>query len=604
MALQTKTYSVDKNTFTLRLTLTENSTSISGNTSSVSYKLELISTTKDFYNFGVGAKIEIDGRVVASRNRGDASSRVNLPVRSSVTLLSGSTSIGHENGGEKTIDFDYSIDMALVSYTPGPMSGSDSMELTTIPRGATITSAPNFTDEDNPKITISNPAGVTVEAGIYMPNGLTELAAYREATVPSYTFQLTDTDRNAIRKANTTANSFQVRFYVRSTVGGQTFRNYVAKTVTIKNPAPTLSPSIVDVNASTVALTGDNNVMVRYVSNAQITTGAQAVKFATLKSVKVMCGGKSLSGDGTISGVEFGSFQISATDSRGNTTTQTVKKTLIEYITPTCYIDEGVPNALGEYDFSTSGSAWNGDFGDTINTLTAEYRYRLRGAEDWGEWLPMTVQTNGNNYTATAHVTGLDYTATYEFQGRVSDKLNTAESSVKVVSSIPTFDWGPNDFNFNVPVFMTEHLEDGSSVVHSLLGAGCTAHMGKNLGTVSDNVIAPMTVMDSQTGGFKLSGNGIEVPSDGFYVVAGQIMVSDGAKGFYLGLQIDGTNHGYILDSYTSFPIGYGVITSVPTVVYLKSGEVVTMTARMSAASSGALINANARTKITILKVF
>lgn len=48
MALQTKTYTATNNGFTLELTLVENSTSTSANTSSIGYTLKLKSTSKDF----------------------------------------------------------------------------------------------------------------------------------------------------------------------------------------------------------------------------------------------------------------------------------------------------------------------------------------------------------------------------------------------------------------------------------------------------------------------------------------------------------------------------------------------------------------------------
>lgn len=598
MALQTKTFDVSNNTFTLRLTVTENSTSTSGNSSSVSYKLELISTTKDFYNFAVGRNVYLDGRLVASIPRGDSSSRVNLPTRSSVTLLSGSTTIGHDNEGNKTISVSYSIDMAAASYTPGPMSGSGSMPLTKIPRGATISSAPNFNDEENPVVKVNNPAGVKVQLGIFK-DSTHAIADYREISGTSYTFNLTNAERNLLRQVSTTSNTAQVRFYVKSTVGGQQFIFFTTRTLTIKNPAPTLSPTVEDVNPMTVALTGDPSVMVRYASKSQIITGAQAVKFATLKSVKVTNGSKSISSDGTISGVEFGSFQISATDSRGNTTTQTVKKTLVEYVAPTCYIGEGTPNAVGEYDFTTSGTAWNGDFGADVNLLTAEYRYRLQGG-DWGEWLPMTVKTNGNSYTATVHVEGLDYTDMYEFQGRITDRLNVAESTTKMVTSIPIYDFGKNDFNFNVSVFLTKYLEDGTKEVHGLSRCGMTARIARTLTGISTQTEVPMgTVLDSG-GGCELVDGGIRVPNDGLYIVAGAVHYTGGTDKLWSGTAV---LVGFAEKSvaYTALASGMGTVVAPTVVVQLSAGDIV----KLRADATGKITVGNdSRTRLTVAQIY
>jgi hypothetical protein len=41
---------------------------------------------------------------------------------------------------------------------------------------------------------------------------------------------------------------------------------------------------------------------------------------------------------------------------------------------------------------------------------------------------------------------------TYTFQAKAVDRLEEILSAEKVVSTIPVFDWGHDDFNFNVPV--------------------------------------------------------------------------------------------------------------------------------------------------------
>lgn len=598
MALQTKVYTKTSNTFTLELTLVENSTSTSNNTSSISYTLKLKSTTKDFYDYGVGATVVLDGRTVATRDRYSAS-KIGIGTYSSVTLLAGTTTVTHDSDGEKTMSIRYTLDMASASYTPGPMDASGSMTLTSIGRGATITSAPNFTDEDSPKIEFSNPAGGTVQVGIYKTDGYTALASYRTATGSSYTFYFTSSEISALQKADTTKNSTTVRFYIKSVVGSQTFIKSVERTLTIANPYPTLNPTVYDSNSSTTSLTGNSAKIVKFASNAVCTFNASAVKGATIKSRKVTCSGQSLTGDGTIYGAQSNVFVFTVTDSRGNTTTNTITKTLVDYIVPTCYIANGTPSASGQYSLKVIGSAFNGSFGYYSNTLSVYYRYRVKDYGSWSGWYSMAVSRDGIEYTATTIVYNLDYQQDYDFQAKAVDRLNTIESGQSPVIFTPIADWSKNDFNFNVPVTVTL---DGKK--HNILGAGCTAHMGSNLGTVSSNVQAPMTVMDASYGGMSLSGGGIVVPEDGLYMVSGQIMVSDGANGHYLGLQINGSYSGTILDAYVGFSVGYGVIASVPTIVQLQAGETLNMYARMSNATSGVIVNANTRTKMTVVKVF
>lgn len=453
MALQTKTYTQSSNSFTLELTLVEQSTSTAGNSSTLSYTLKLKSTTKNFAQYGVGAAVKLDNQTVAVRDRGSAP-KITLGTYSEVTLLSGTHTVAHTSDGSKVMALAYSLDMASASYTPGPMSGSGTMTLTKIPRGATITSAPNFTDEDDPVVKVSNPAGVSVQLGIFK-DSTHALADYRTISGTSYTFRLTLAEREAMRRVDTTKNTAQVRFYVKSTVGGQTFITYLTRTLTIQTPAPTLNPTVEDVNPTTLALTGESGNLVKYHSQVAVKTGAQAVKGASLVRQSVTCGSHTLTGDGTLEGVESGTIVVSATDSRGNTTTKTVERKLVGYVRLSCTLGQGTPDASGRFDLEVAGACYYGSFGEADNTLTVEYRYRAQGTEAWGAWTAVDRTTPmGFTYVAHATVEGLDYQTAYEFQARAEDALEQVESEVKVVKASPGFDWGKDDFAFHIPVYI------------------------------------------------------------------------------------------------------------------------------------------------------
>ena len=452
MALQTKTYTKSSNTYTLELTVVEQSISTAGNTSTISYTLKLKSTTKNFAMYGVGAKTIFDGKTVGERNR-DTAPKVTLNTRSEVTLLSGTTTVAHRDDGSKSMAVAFSLDMASASYTPGPMSGSDTMTLTQIPRGATITSASDFTDEGSPTVKYSNPGGADMELCIKSEDESKILVEYRGVTGSSYTFSFSQAERQSLQ-TYATKNTAMVVFVLRSVLAGKTYFSTVERTLTIKNPAPILDPTVEDTNPATLALTGDAGVMVRYQSNAQVSIGAEAVKGASLVSRSAACGSRTLTGDGLIIGVESGTFTFRAKDSRGNSTTKTVSKTLVEYLPPTCNIGQGQPTTQGTFDFVVSGAAFTSSFGQTDNTLTVEARYRIQGEESWGEWQPMEVRTGASNYTATLHITGLDYRLRYDFQARCADRLITTESQVATLSAIPQFAWSKKDFQFYIPVYI------------------------------------------------------------------------------------------------------------------------------------------------------
>ena len=450
MALQTKTYTQSSNTFTLELTLVEQSTSTGANTSTLSYTLKLKSTTKNFAQYGVGASVKLDNQTVAVRDRGSAP-KITLGTYSEVTLLSGTRTVAHQSDGSKSMSFFCDLDMASASYTPGPMSGSGTMTLTQIPRGATITSAPNFTDEDNPVVKFSNPAGMSMELCIKSGDESEILVAYRKVSGSSHTLSLTQGERETLR-AYATKNTATVVFVLRS---NGSFFSTSAKTLTIKNPAPTLAPTVEDVNPATLALTGESGNLVKYYSKVEVKTGAKAVKGATLVRQSVTCGSRTLTGDGTLEGVESGTIVVSATDSRGNTTTKTVERKLVGYVRLSCTLGQGTPDASGRFDLEITGASYYGSFGGQDNTLTVEYRYRAQGAEAWGVWTGVDRTTPmGFTYVAHATVEGLDYQTAYEFQARAADALEQVESQVQVVKASPGFDWGRDDFAFHIPVYI------------------------------------------------------------------------------------------------------------------------------------------------------
>ena len=216
---------------------------------------------------------------------------------------------------------------------------------------------------------------------------------------------------------------------------------------------PTLSPKVEDSNSEAVALTGNANTFIRYISDAAITSGAAARNSATLKSIKVTCGSQSITtSTGTIQKVDSGTFIFTATDSRGYSTTQTIEKTLINYINPTCNLNIPNPTTDGNLSFTITGNYYNGSFGAVNNTLSVSYKYKAGGGNYSNNIEVTNITLNNNTYTANISLTGLDYKETYTFQAFTIDKIKSVNSAEKVIKTTPVFSWSNDDFEFNVPV--------------------------------------------------------------------------------------------------------------------------------------------------------
>lgn len=375
--------------------------------------------------------------------------------------------ISHNADGTGSMSVQFSILVFDDTFTTRVNAGNRqlSYDLDTIVLIPTIKTASNFTDEENPVITYYNPAGnaaTALEACISLTGGSDDIA-YRSIskTGSSYTFNLTEDERNVLRKAAINSQSIQVRFYLRITVAGERYFTYLTRNFTVANCNPVLSNPVVKNMSDDVSnLTGSEDTLIRYVSMVEYSYEITTQKYATIAEQFIQNGSKKISGlnQGVIDDVESGTFIFSVTDSRGLNTTRTIEKDIVEYVKPTC--NQIVKAELvGETDaqiaLTISGNYFNDTFGAVDNTLKLEVRHTQNDGT-MGDWVDLTDGLipvfNGNTYTLDITISGFDYSQAYTFQCRATDKLYTVETASYTVRALPVFDWGEEDFNFNVPV--------------------------------------------------------------------------------------------------------------------------------------------------------
>lgn len=356
-----------------------------------------------------------------------------------------------------------------MSYSYNPISGT--IALDSITRPATITDAPNFNDEDNPTITYSNPAGeaaTTLMACISL-TGAVDNVVYRDIskTGTSYTFNLTDAERATLRKGIVVGDSRTVLFMVRSVIDGKTYWSNVTRTFSLVNHTPTLSPVVEDTNGTTLALTGDKNTLIKYFSNAKVTFGAAGRKGATIIDRRVICGSQTINIEDrgqdvvTINGVDSNTFYLRARDSRNNIVEQAVTKTLIPYAKLTNSLKINSFTGEGKLTFTVSGIYYDGSFGAKDNTLELEYLVEDENGNpvfntSGSGWVRLghitPTMTGDYNYTYSYTITGLNHNGNYTLTVNAIDELTPVQTVTKVVAAEPIFDWGKDDFKFNVPI--------------------------------------------------------------------------------------------------------------------------------------------------------
>lgn len=224
--------------------------------------------------------------------------------------------------------------------------------------------------------------------------------------------------------------------------------NFTAK-VNPSTSAPTISvPSVRDANAHAAGLTGDASIIIRHVSNPRITFNVSARNGSTIAETYVTNDGKKLWGkDVTFNAASSMIFNVVTRDSRGLQTaiTYTIPdERVIEYTKLTCNMGNERPDTNGDIRLTCSGNYWDGNFGGTENFLAVECRYREKGGE-WGAWHTMDARIGNGTYSASASLTGFNYTTTYEFECRATDATMTVSSAADA-RALPNFHWGENDF--------------------------------------------------------------------------------------------------------------------------------------------------------------
>lgn len=399
--------------------------------------------TSTRYYYSGPFSVTIDGEEVYH-------STTRIQLFNGTVVASGEKVITHNADGKRS--FTASAKGAIYdgSYN---VSGSGSWDLDAIPRQATLTTAPNFNDEENPTITYSNLAGNAVSSlqACISLNGNDADVPYRDIskTGTSYTFNLTEAERNTLRNATSTADSRTVYFFIRTGIGDKTYYSSKGVTLSIINATPQFTVSYEDTNQNTVALTGNNQNMVRYYSNMKVTVTPQLAKGATLKSLDIECGSRKLSSNGIINGVDGNTLYVSLTDSRNKTFTTATKINLLGYVYPTINYNKTNLSMDGQVTINLNGNAYRDTFGKVNNDTELQYCYSENGGA-YTNWVNFYFSNSSTRtYTATLNITGLNYSSGYKFKIRLADMLNEVITTPFDIVSNPIFEWGRDTFQVN-----------------------------------------------------------------------------------------------------------------------------------------------------------
>lgn len=362
--------------------------------------------------------------------------------------VSGSLYVSHESSGEKTISV--SMDTNVYDWTPIHYSGSWTLD--TIYRQADIVTAPNFTDNSNPTITYSNKAGkyvTSLEACISLTGSDADIA-YRSIrkTGSSYTFNLTDAERNVLRNG-TSGTSRTVKFIIKTVIGGNTFKSIVSKTFTVQETATTKPSVSIATDIVNGSLPSDfSSMYIQGKSKVKVTANASGKFGASISSYSITVNGVKYTGQTITSGYisTAGQVTVSCTvkDSRGFTNTVSKTISVTGYAKPTikpvtgeasvqCYrCDDSVEKtSSGESLYLKALMSYTSLSGK--NSCTMYVRTKESTVSTWGAWTALATTDNAFDGKLTGT---FDKSKSYNVQVYAKDTIGDSSSVVKF--SIPT----------------------------------------------------------------------------------------------------------------------------------------------------------------------
>lgn len=323
---------------------------------------------------------------------------------------------------------------------------------------AKLTETPDVNIGSAHTIKWTNPSGASTSLKLCKTDGST--LVYNVGTVTGTSKSVTPTASN-IYSLIPNDNSIKLRYVLTTTANGTSYTNTKDCTFKVTNSNPTFSDfTYQDTNATTIALTGNNQIIVNNYSNlkAIISTANKAVakNSATMKRYKLTCGTKNISKDYSSSAnvelsvnkVDSSSIIVYATDSRGNSTSKSKTATYKNYsdLAITKLIATRQQNGVGSTVLlEFEGTYWNNSFGAVTNAISkCIYQYKLASSNTWVTGTTqLSYSASNGKFSGSLLINGdlgtdgFNISNAYNIRLQMADKLVTKAVDITLPSGAP-----------------------------------------------------------------------------------------------------------------------------------------------------------------------
>ena len=416
----------------LQFDWTLKSQSAANNQSVISWTLKGAGIKSGYWYMAGPFKCTVNGTVVYQ-----SSTRIKLYT--GTVVASGELAIGHDTNGAKS----FSAYAECAIYTSAVnCKGSGSWSLPDIGRASqpSLNTWPNNSPDFNVGDTIV--VHMNRKSSVFTHTVVLKLGSYSYTIGTGVTDNVSlDTDRIAsslyaqMPNSNTMAGEIAVTTYSGSAVIGASSCVIIAHVV---NSNPTFDVEYSDTNSTTVAITGNNQYIVRNNSALQISvSNAQALNSATLKSITAVVNGNAYTGtlNGSTGVVDVGTVNISSdvkvavklTDSRGNEGIREITVLVYDWTLPSAIIRL---NRKNNY-YSESILNVNANYASIGGKNEVTIKYRTKKIADSAFSTYTTIQNNTDaNFTA-------DNSYEWNVQVEVSDRIGKTTYNLILPKGIP-----------------------------------------------------------------------------------------------------------------------------------------------------------------------
>lgn len=402
---------------TLKFSWWEISQSISDNTTTIGWKLELISGSSGQINSTASKNwsVTINGTKYSGTNS------IGIANNDTKTLANNTTTIAHNSNGTKTFSFAFSQQFAITfsGTSIGTKSGSGSGTLDTIPRASSLT-ASNGTLGTAQTLTISRADSSFTHTITYQCGSASgTIATKSTSTSISFTPPL------SLASQNTAGTSVSVVLTL-TTYSGSTNIGAYTKTISCSIPAsvkPTVSLSVSD----SLGYKDTYGAYIQGMSKARIVLNDSGSYGSTIKARKTTFDGNIytapsfttdvLNGSGTLT------IQTTVTDSRGRTASASTTISVLAYTKPK--ISALIVNRCDSAGNSSASGAYlsvvfSGEVTPLNNKNAAQYVLQYK-------------KTSASAYTTE---TLTDFTGQYSVSGGVFVFAAEAASSFNIILTV------------------------------------------------------------------------------------------------------------------------------------------------------------------------